>query len=56
MSKPIYFFTKNDPFYEFSNFAPFGVEEDGLYWPTVEHYFQAQKFTDPAYREKIRRA
>lgn len=29
---------------------------DGVYWPTVEHYFQAQKFQNDAYREKIRRA
>ena len=27
---------------------------DQVWWSTVEHYFQAQKFTDPAYREKVR--
>lgn len=57
MAKPIYFFTKADPFFELSNFAPYGLEEDGVYWPTVEHYFQAQKFIGPesaAYRERIR--
>ena len=53
---PIYFYTKNDPFYELSNFAPFGLECDGAYWPTVEHFFQAQKFLDPERRERIRRA
>lgn len=53
---PIYFYTKNDPFYELSNFAPFGFEFDGAYWPTVEHFFQAQKFLDPEHRERIRRA
>jgi N-glycosidase YbiA len=53
---PIYFYTKNDPFYELSNFAPFGFECDGVYWPTVEHFFQAQKFLDPEHRERIRRA
>ena len=59
MSAPqdtIYFYTKNDPFYELSNFAPFGFEYDGVYWPTVEHFFQAQKFLDPEHRERIRRA
>ena len=56
MAKPIYFFTKNDPYYELSNFSPYGFEEDGLYWPTVEHYFQAQKFHDPEYRKRIRNA
>lgn len=54
MENPIYFFTKNDPYYELSNFSPYGFEEDGVYWPTVEHYFQAQKFEDVAYREQIR--
>ena len=29
---------------------------DGLWWPSVEHYFQAQKFSDPEYRERIRTA
>ena len=53
---PIYFYTKNDPFYELSNFAPFGFECDGVYWPTVEHFFQAQKFLDAEHRERIRRA
>lgn len=59
MSAPqdtIYFYTKNDPFFELSNFAPFGFECDGVYWPTVEHFFQAQKFLDPEHRELIRRA
>jgi ribA/ribD-fused uncharacterized protein len=54
MNDPIYFFTKTDPYYELSNFSPHGFEEDGLYWPTVEHYFQAQKFNDSQYRERIR--
>ena len=40
----------------FSNFSDHGIELDGTWWPTTEHYFQAQKFTDPAYREQIRRA
>ncbi len=56
MSEPIYFYTKNDPYYELSNFAPYGLTADGVYWTTVEHYFQAQKFHDADYRERIRRA
>lgn len=51
----VYFYAQTDPYSEFSNFAPFGVERDGMWWATVEHYFQAQKFHDAAYREKIRR-
>jgi ribA/ribD-fused uncharacterized protein len=27
-----------------------------MYWPTVEHYFQAQKFIEPEVRERIRTA
>lgn len=59
MARPIYFFTRNDPYFELSNFAPYGFEEDGLNWPTVEHYFQAQKFAgaeSAAHRERIRTA
>jgi hypothetical protein len=52
----IYFYSKDEPFGEFSNFSAFGIEIDGLWWPTVEHYFQAQKFTDISYRDKIRKS
>jgi ribA/ribD-fused uncharacterized protein len=59
MTDPIYFYSKTTAYHELSNFAPFGFVEDGAYWPTVEHYFQAQKFSgaeSAAYREKIRKA
>jgi ribA/ribD-fused uncharacterized protein len=56
MNEPIYFYTKTGLFFELSNFAPFGFEAEGVYWPTVEHYFQAQKFLDDTYRERIRKA
>ena len=52
----IYFYAQTDPYAEFSNFAPFGVAMQGVWWPTVEHYFQAQKFADVTYGERIRRA
>lgn len=54
--EPIYFYTRSMPFFELSNFCPPGLEDKGIYWPTVEHYFQAHKFVDPAFRERIRRA
>ena len=54
MSKTIYFYRKTGAYYEFSNFSPYGFAIDGTDWPTVEHYFQAQKFHDRAYRERIR--
>jgi ribA/ribD-fused uncharacterized protein len=52
----IHFFSKSETHREFSNFAPFGIELDDAWWPTVEHYYQAQKFTDPDLRAKIRKA
>ncbi|MCA2011753.1 NADAR family protein [Cereibacter sphaeroides] len=52
----VWFYAQTDPYAEFSNFAPFGVAIDEDWWPTVEHFFQAQKFSDAAYRQKIRRA
>ena len=59
MNHPIYFYSRNNEFFELSNFAPYGFEENGLYWATVEHYFQAQKFEGEellTYRERIRKA
>lgn len=56
-SEPVYFYSKTTAFYELSNFSPHGFQLDGVFWPTVEHYFQGQKFpSDPAYQEKIRQA
>ena len=55
--EPIYFYSKTADSYELSNFSPHGFQVDGAYWPTVEHYFQAQKFpSQPAYQERIRLA
>lgn len=59
MNGPIRFYGKTDEYYEFSNFSPHGFETQDGYWPTVEHYFQAQKFAGDEhakYREKIRNA
>ena len=50
------FYHLNEPFGEFSNFAAFPVSLGGRRWPTSEHYFQAQKFEDEAYRDKVRAA
>ena len=50
------FYSVGDDFGEFSNFAPYSIFLDGERWPTSEHYFQAQKFKDLAYRAKIRKA
>ncbi|MFZ6642904.1 NADAR family protein [Undibacterium sp. TC4M20W] len=52
----IKFYSVEDEFGEFSNFARYSISIKGKTWPTSEHYFQAQKFVDAAYREKIRKA
>nr|HEX4316287.1 NADAR family protein [Kofleriaceae bacterium] len=52
----IRFYSVSDELGQFSNFAPYPIELDGVMWPTSEHYFQAQKFLDATDREAIRRA
>jgi ribA/ribD-fused uncharacterized protein len=52
----IRFYSQSDTHREFSNFAPFGIDLDGARWPTVEHYYQARKFTDPEILEAIGKA
>jgi ribA/ribD-fused uncharacterized protein len=51
----INFYSVNDEFGEFSNFAPYPIRLDNKLWPTSEHYFQVQKFQDVAHREEIRK-
>jgi ribA/ribD-fused uncharacterized protein len=36
-----------------SHFSPSPIELDGSVWPTVEHYYQAQKSTSGRYRRAI---
>ena len=52
----IRFFSQSETHREFSNFAPFGIDLDDARWPTVEHFYHAQKFADPQLRKKIRQA
>jgi ribA/ribD-fused uncharacterized protein len=52
----ICFYSQSPTHREFSNFAPFALDLDGARWPTVEHYYQAQKFTDPEIQKAIRKA
>jgi len=50
----INFYSVNDSYGEFSNFAPYPIQLDSKTWPTSEHYFQAQKFHDVTVQEAIR--
>jgi ribA/ribD-fused uncharacterized protein len=53
----IEFSSKTPTYQELSNFWYNPFDLDGKTWPTVEHYFQAQKFPgDPVLQEKIRNA
>jgi N-glycosidase YbiA len=53
----IFFYSSHEePYGCFSNFSRHGIEMDGIWWPTVEHYFQAQKFAGHPYGEQIQRA
>ncbi|BAZ04673.1 NADAR family protein [Calothrix sp. NIES-3974] len=40
----IYFYKASDAYGCFSNFSLHGIEIQGTYWMTVEHYYQSQKF------------
>src|SRR4028118_20621 len=50
----INFYSTKDEFGQFSNFSKHPFEADGVIWPTSEHYFQALKFEDKDYQERIR--
>lgn len=52
----IEFYSNREEYGEFSNFSYHGIEMEGRWYPTVEHYFQAMKFPDHDHAEKIRSA
>lgn len=52
----ILFYRLNEPYGEFSNFAPFPIKLNGRSWPTAEHFFQAQKFAGTEHEHTVRKA
>ena len=52
----LYFERDREMFGFLSHFHLAAIVLDGENWPTVEHYYQAQKSFEPAYREAIRNA
>ena len=52
----IYFYSDRAAFGCFSNFSTHGITLKGRWWPTSEHYFQAQKFVGTPHEEAIRQA
>ena len=53
-TRPIRFYERGQPYFEFTNFAEYPIQLDGKTWPTSEHYFQAQKFVGTPYEEQVR--
>ena len=49
----IEFYSTKGDYGAFSNFSAHGFELDGRWWPTSEHYFQAQKFAGTEFEEEI---
>lgn len=56
MSQVIRFYRVGDARGFLSNFAPSPIRLKGRVWPTVEHYFQAQKYAGTARKAAIRKA
>lgn len=61
MIEAIFFNSKSDRYSEFSNFSNHGFtvpigSYGGVYYPTVEHFFQCMKFYDIEYVNAIRLA
>ena len=50
------FFSRTDVQSPFASFSRHDFFLDDAQWPSVEHYFQAMKFDDADYQEKIRAA
>ena len=50
------FFSRSDVFQPFGTFSQHSFFLEDEEWPSVEHYYQAMKFEDPLYRERIRLA
>lgn len=50
------FFSRSDTESLLGSWAPYAFRLEGQEWPTVEHYFQALKFREAEYQERIRAA
>jgi hypothetical protein len=53
---PILFYSKSPEYGWLSNFSEHGFTLDGVRWPSVEHFYQAQKYAGTDAAERIRRA
>lgn len=48
------YFSRTDFTQDFGTWSKHPFVLEGKEWPSVEHYFQAMKFADESYQEKIR--
>lgn len=55
-NQAIYFYSVHAPHGSFSNFSTHGISLKDVWWPTTEHFFQAQKFAGTPHEEAIRLA
>ena len=51
-----FYLSRSDANEPLSSYSRHGFDLEGKHWPSVEHYFQAMKFEDPAEQEKVRLA
>ena len=51
-----HFFSREDALNPIGTFSRHAVFLDDKEWPSVEHYYQAMKFDDAQYRERVRTA
>ena len=56
MSGKVFFYEPWEENGYLCNLSEYTVFYDGLLWPTSEHCYQAQKHSDPEYRERVRNA
>ena len=52
-SGPILFYDKDEPYYEFTNFAYYPIIVDEHVYKTSEHYFQSQKLVGTPYENYV---
>lgn len=50
------YLSRKDPEELLGSWSRYSFELEGDEWPSVEHYYQAMKFDNEQYREKIRQA
>jgi len=53
--QPIYFYSREQKYYEFTNFSNYSIQYDMKLYPTGEHLFQSLKFINEVDSELIRR-